>query len=379
MNVLITGGAGFIGSHTVDALLAQGHVVRVLDLLDPQIHGQDASFPRRGHAHIEYIKGDVRNVEDVTLALESVDAVYHFAALTGVGQSMYDIRNYVDVNCTGTATLLEAIVKRNRPIQRFILASSRAVYGEGTHRCEEHGSIFPHMRKREDLNEGNFDYLCPLCGKQLLARPTAEERPLNPVSVYAWTKKQQEEYCRYAADTFGLSVTILRYFNVYGSRQSLKNPYTGLISIFFSRMMAHQPIFLYEHGKPSRDFVHVSDVVEANVLALNANIKSPACINVGTGQERSITDIANALAEACGVAPDFKDTEDYRVGDIRSCFADLNRAKQLLCYQPRVTLEAGMREFCDWARHQESVDLYEKTVDELERHGLFGRGKKQVG
>jgi len=372
-NVLITGGAGFIGSHTADALIRDGHSVRILDMLDPQIHSGRSDFPSYLNPAVECLRGDVRDEEDVRQALAGVDAVYHFAALTGVGQSMYDIRDYVDTNCTGTATLLEVLVKEKQPLKSFVLASSRAVYGEGTHECPVHGIVYPPLRNRDDLEQGRFDVHCQQCGNVVHAVPTAEDRPMAPISVYAWTKKQQEEFCQYAGQTFGLPVTILRYFNVYGSRQSLSNPYTGVVSIFFSRIMNGQPIYMYEHGLPGRDFVHVSDVVRANLLALEADVEPGTCINVGAASEHTIADIARTLGDACGSVPDIQDRGEFRIGDIRSCYADISRAGQLLGYRPEITLEQGMREFAEWARDQETTDLYQQTVDELQRYNLFGR------
>lgn len=374
-SILITGGAGFIGSHTADALIEAGHEVRVLDTLDAQVHGSIDRFPEYMHKDVECIRGDVRDFNDVTRALEGVDAVYHFAAQTGVGQSMYDIRAYVDSNVTGTATLLEVIVKTDTSLQALVLASSRAVYGEGTHACPVHGSICPEPRQRKDMEQGEFDIFCPQCRSVLSSLPTPEDRVLQPLSVYARTKLQQEELCQYAAQTFGLPVRILRYFNVYGSRQSLRNPYTGVVSIFFSRIMANQPIYLYEHGTPGRDFVHVSDVCRANLLALDRPVPAGMCINVGAGRENTIGEIADALGKACAVSPDTQDSGQFRVGDIHSCYADIDRARRVLGYEPGMSLEQGMREFSDWARQQESVDLYHQTVDELQRYNLFGQAR----
>ncbi len=371
-SILITGGAGFIGSHTADRLIHEGHTVRILDLLDPQIHGNQAGFPEYMHPSVECIQGDLRSVEDVTRALDGIDVVYHFAALTGVGQSMYDIQSYVDTNCTGTAALLEVIVKTGVNLKAFILASSRAVYGEGTHSCPKHGYVFPPPRKRDDMEQGKFDVFCPECGARLMAAATQEDRPLRPLSVYALTKQQQEELCRYASHTYGLPVRILRYFNVYGSRQSLSNPYTGVVSIFFSRLKAGKTISLYEHGTPGRDFVHVSDVVQANLLALEADIEPGTCINIGAAQEYSIAEIAKALAQVCSCTADMRDSGEFRVGDIHSCYADIDRARQLLGYVPKISLKEGMHEFADWAVGQVAVDLYQQTVDELERYNLFG-------
>ena len=371
--ILITGGAGFIGSHTADALIGQGHKVRILDILDPQIHGTTGMFPAYMNPEVECVQGDVRDVGQVTEALRDVDAVYHFAALTGVGQSMYDLTAYVHTNCTGTAALLEAILKRNRPIRRLVLASSRAVYGEGTHTCPVHGTVYPGMRAREDMERGEFAATCPVCGTAASPVATAEDRPLEPISVYGWTKKQQEEQCQYVAKTFGMPVTMLRYFNVYGSRQSLKNPYTGVVSIFYSRILADQPIYVYERGTPGRDFVHISDVVRANLAALERDTAPGTSINVGSGQRHSILDVAGTLAKVIGKQAKLEDRGEFRVGDIHFCYADQTRARQLLGIEPQVSLEAGLQEFVAWARNQQSVDLYQQTVDELQRHGLFGK------
>jgi dTDP-L-rhamnose 4-epimerase len=376
--VLVTGGAGFIGSHTADALIKQGHRVRVLDLLDPQVHAGTNDFPAYLDPSVERLQGDVRNPEDVSRSLDGVEVVYHFAALTGVGQSMYELRKYVDTNCTGTATVLEAIVRRRRPLKKFILASSRAVYGEGTYQCPVCGPVFPPVRQREDMEQGRFAISCPTCRKEVRAIPTREDRLLRPISVYGWTKQQQEELCRQVAQTFNIPIICLRYFNVYGSRQSLKNPYTGVLSVFFSRLTAGQPISLYEHGQAGRDFVHVSDVVQANILAAGANVEPGTCLNVGSGREVTIAEVATLLARACGRIPEFQDRGEFRVGDIRSCFADLERTRRLLGYMPRVSLEEGVSEFVKWARGQESADLYEQTVTELQRHGLFGGNPSQT-
>lgn len=371
--ILITGGAGFIGSHTADALHRDGHRVRLLDCLDPQIHGAHARFPDWLSSRVECLHGDVCNPSDLDRALDGVDAVCHFAALTGVGQSMYDLGAYYRTNVTGTSVLLETLLKRQQRLSRLVLASSRAVYGEGAHSCPNHGSVHPAMRKREDLERGLFGVFCPLCGSELTALPTCEDSSLSPASVYAWTKKHQEDLCLYAAQAFGMPVTILRYFNVYGSRQSLNNPYTGIVSIFYSRLLSGQPISIYERGEPTRDFVHVSDVVQANVLALRTPALPGSRFNVGSGMAHRIPHVANALSEACARPARLVDRGEFRVGDIHSCFADISRARNVLGYAPRMGLREGLAEFACWARGQVSTDLYQHTVDELRRHGLFGQ------
>lgn len=374
--ILITGGAGFIGSHTADALVAVGHRVKVLDILDPQVHGNSQSFPSYMHPAVECIRGDVTNLSDVMAALEGVDVVYHMAALTGVGQSMYDMANYVRVNCTGTAVLIEAILRSGCKLKRFVLSSSRAVYGEGTHRCEGHGDVFSAVRQRDAMEAGRFGVYCPDCGEETTVVATIEARPLNPVSVYAYTKKHQEELCEFASKTFQLPVTILRYFNVYGSRQSLLNPYTGIVSIFYSRIMAGKAVSLYEHGNPVRDFVHIEDVVQANLKAVNDVIPSGSKFNVGSGVPVTVLDVVNAIGELSGGRVEMIDRGEFRIGDIHACYADLSESIQRLGYQPKKFLMDGMKEFVSWAKTQPSLDLYEKSVEALKAHDLFGQAKQ---
>jgi dTDP-L-rhamnose 4-epimerase len=370
--VLVTGGAGFIGSHTANALLARGHSVRVLDVLDPQVHGSEPRFPESLPADVECLRGDVRNPDDVGRALRGVDIVFHLAARTGVGQSMYDVRDYVDVNCTGTATVLEGLAKSRRDIQRLVLSSSRAVYGEGTHRCPAHGEVHPDARPRERLEQGRFEVLCPVCSAEVMSVPTAEDRPLKPVSIYGATKKHQEELCTQVAVTYGIPLTILRYFNVYGSGQCLGNPYSGVLSIFYSQLRTRQPIALYERGEARRDFVHVSDVVAANLGAMDADVTPSTAVNIGSGAMTAIRDVVNAIGTVTGQRPEARETTQFRVGDIHACVADVRRAAELLGFVPRVDLESGIREFLRWAEGEEPRNLYQKSVSELNRYGLFG-------
>lgn len=375
--VLITGGAGFIGSHTADALVRTGRHVRILDLLDPQIHGPGGCFPAYMNPAVECIRGDVRDPAAVAHALDGVDEVLHLASLTGVGQSMYDIRSYADTNVLGTVTLLETIVRKRPDLRRIVLSSSRAIYGEGACACPQHGYVEPAPRSRARLEAGLFGIPCPHCGADLEPLPTTETKTAAPISVYALTKREQEDYCRYVAQTFGLPVVMLRYFNVFGSRQSLQNPYTGIVSIFYARLQAGRPISVYERGLPLRDFVHVSDVVRANLLALDAAVAPGAVYNVGSGERCTVGDIASLLAAALGVEADLQDLGEFRVGDIYACVADLERSRRELGYAPQTSLADGMKEFVAWAKTQDAADRYAEAVAELQRHQLMGRAQAE--
>lgn len=378
MLVLITGGAGFIGSHTAGLLVRAGHRVRILDRLDPQIHGAQPCFPAWLPSEAETMHGDVRSPADLDRALDGVEAVFHLAALTGVGQSMYDLADYSGTNVTGTALLLERILKRKQRIQRLVLASSRAVYGEGLHRCSMHGDFHPEPRERTALAAGRFEITCPRCSGVAGPFATPEACAARPLSMYAWTKYEQEAYCRFAAQAHSLPVTILRYFNVYGPRQSLQNPYTGIVSIFYARLLSGAPISLYEGGLAVRDFVHVEDVARANLLALAPRLPAGATFNVGSGQSITVRKLAEALAQACGRTARFEDRGEYRVGDVRACFADLSRSQAELGFVPRITLQDGLAGFADWAARQQVEDRYELAVAELRSHGLFGRAERQA-
>ena len=373
MNILVTGGAGFIGSHTCDMLANAGHTVRILDCLDPQIHGPHGAFPAGLAPGIERMRGDVCSMDDCLAAVEGIDAVLHLASRTGVGQSMTDVADYVETNVRGTATLIEAVTKSRARLRRFVLASSRAVYGEGLFECARHGRMHPDVRDRARLLAGRFDMPCPVCDRAMQPVPTPESCDSKPLSAYAWTKRHQEDLCQWAVSTFDIPTVILRYFNVYGSGQSLQNPYTGVVSIFYSRLKAGRSLSLYERGLPLRDFVHVQDVARANLLALEGKDAAGGCFNIGSGQPRTIADIAQALGRQIGMETvPFEDRGEFRVGDVFACVADLERAAAQLGYRPTVDLDEGMREFAAWAAGQDATDGYDKTVAELSQYGLFG-------
>ncbi len=352
MKILITGGAGFIGSHTADALLAHGHQVRVLDCLLVDVHGAAAQRPAYLHPAVELIQGDLCDPVAVSAALVGVEAVYHFAARTGVGQSMEEADTYQQTNVAGTALLLAQLRQQKIPLRRFILASSRAIYGEGAYRTADGKLINAGPRRPQALQSGCFAAVDRQTGRPLQAQPTPEILAPCPVSVYAETKWQQEELVQQAVQAWQLPAVILRYFNVYGSRQSLCNPYSGLVAHFYERLRTNQPLLLYEKGTPRRDFVHVSDVVCANLLALNPALPAGLCLNIGSGQCYSLHELATTLTAVTGLNSPLQPTDYFRVGDIHTCYADLRCAQQWLSYRPQVDLYAGLAEFVTWAKQQ---------------------------
>jgi dTDP-L-rhamnose 4-epimerase len=335
VNILITGGAGFIGSHLADALIDAGHFVRALDALVPQVHGRPGVRPAYLHPAVELDVGDVRDAAAVSWALRDIDVVYHFAATVGVGQSMYEIANYASVNSLGTAVLLEALIQR--PVRRLVVASSMSVYGEGMQ--GQHG-----------------------------AEATPEDHPCDLRSVYALTKYDQERLCLTIGRAYGIPTTALRFFNVYGPRQALSNPYTGVIAIFASRLLSNLPPLIYEDGLQSRDFVSVYDVTSACVLALT----SPATgvFNVGTGRAFTVLDIAEVLAKVLGKTVQPIITGQRRAGDVRHCFADIRAARDQLGYKPCVPLYEGLEDLAAWLREQGPVGAVQDADAELAKRGL---------
>ena len=340
--VLITGGAGFIGSHTADALLARGYRVRILDILDPQVHGPERKLPSWLDPRVEFVPGDVRCREDVAKAVDGVDAIFHFAAQTGVGQSMYEIYGYCDVNVGGTAMLLDVLANSPNRVRRIVLSSSRAVYGEGAYDCACCGTVFPPLRSRESLERHEWGITCPACSGELHPVPTTEDKQPAPISVYAETKRSQEELVRLFSASYGIPSVILRYFNVYGTRQALANPYTGIGAIFATRALAGQQIAIYEDGLQGRDFVNVRDVVSANLLALENERAAGGLFNVGSGERLTVLDLARAVCRELGRPEDFAWSGQFRVGDIRDCYADLSLSRSLLGFEPQVSFAGAM-------------------------------------
>ena len=356
MRVLVTGGAGFIGSHLADDLLARGHRVRALDNLDPQVHGPGRRRPGYLARDVELIPGDVRDRAACDAALDGVDAVVHLAACVGVGQSMYELRRYTEVNNLGTATLLEAVVARHqrRPIRRLTVASSMSVYGEGLYRDADRRDVQDAGRRLDDLKAKRWE------------PADADDRPLEPVatpeskatnlsSAYALQKFDQERLCLLIGNAYGIPAAAMRFFNTYGTRQALGNPYTGVLAIFAGRLLGGSPPMVYEDGRQRRDFVHVADVARCVRLALEADADAVAgqCFNVGSGTPRTVAEVAADVARVVG-RPDLAPVvaETYRVGDIRHCFADVSLARRVLDYEPQVAWEDGLAELAEWLAEQ---------------------------
>jgi dTDP-L-rhamnose 4-epimerase len=366
--VLVTGGAGFVGSHLVDALLREGHVVRVFDSLSPQVHPQ--GLPAYLAIDTQFVQGDMRDLDAVRSALTDIDVIYHKAAAVGVGQSMYEIAQYMGANTQGTANLLQAILDSKRQFEKLIVASSMSIYGEGKYRCDTHGEVAPPPRPLEQLKRKQWEALCPTCGAELNPVATDETKALQCTSIYALSKKDQEELCLLYGRTYGLPVVALRYFNIYGTRQALSNPYTGVAAIFAARLLNRNAPMVFEDGAQQRDFVSVHDIVRANLLALESAKADGMAINIGSGSPISIADVAKALAKSLGVDADAEITSKYRAGDIRHCFADITLARQVLGFEPQFQFADGIHELVEWLRSQSASDRVSDATQQLTAHGL---------
>jgi dTDP-L-rhamnose 4-epimerase len=380
---LVTGGAGFIGSHLVDHLLHQGYAVRVLDNLNPQIHGADPCRPDYFPDDAAFVFGDVRDRRALEHALRGVDTVFHLAAETGVGQSMYEAGSYARTNVVGTASLWDAIHAIGG-VERMVLASSRAVYGEGTYQCSACGRVRPEARSRERLAQGLWSPTCPGCGSSVQPVATSEEDETSPSSVYAVTKVSQEQMSFALGRSHGVRVVVLRFFNVYGSRQALSNPYTGILATFVARLRSGKPLLVYEDGEQLRDFVHVTDVARACELASRYDDRDFAVFNVGSGHPVTILQLAQKILELRGPASQkdhtgIRVTGHYRVGDIRDCYASIEKSRSELRYEPQVSLEDGLREFLSWAQSQPLVDQTDEAAGELYSAGLLGQAQAGRG
>lgn len=353
--VLVTGGAGFVGSHLVDALLARGDQVRIFDNLDAQVHGPERRKPAWLARDAQFVAGDMRDPDAVAGALRGVDAVYHLAAAVGVGQSMYQIADYTATNTLGTAYLLQALVDGKKELERLVVASSMSIYGEGRYARADGREPRSTRRSVEQLYQHDWE-LRDSDGVPLAPMPTDEEKVIDPTSIYALNKADQERMVLQVGSAYGIPSVALRFFNIFGPRQALSNPYTGVVAIFSARLMNGKAPLIFEDGEQSRDFVSVHDIVNALLLAGEAEGAVGGAFNIGSGRAVSVAEVAGTLAKILGVEVRPEITGRYRVGDIRHCFADISRAREAFGYSPTVSLEEGMKELVIWLQEQQVPD-----------------------
>ena len=382
--VLITGGAGFIGNAIIKKIYNDYEMV-VLDNFSPQIHGEhyeESYLYQNIKDKCTIIKGDVRSREDVVKALEGVDYIIHLAAETGTGQSMYEINRYTDVNIMGTSNLFDVMLKEKLTVKKFILASSRSVYGEGMYYCKVHGIVVPESRGIDDMKHGDFEVKCPVCGGEVELRLTTEECPLTPISYYAYTKLAQEKMLKVMCPILNIPYTIFRYQNVYGAGQSLSNPYTGILSIFSKLLLQNKALNIFEDGKESRDFIHVSDVAAITCNALENEATNYQYINVGSSEGVSVIQVAETLKRLYASDSEIKLSGDFRKGDIRHNIADMSRGRDLCGFVPAYTFEEGMEEFVAWVKEQDEENKLEKedgrfehSLEEMKATGMLILGE----
>lgn len=374
-NVLITGGAGFIGSNLALKLIEKGYQVTVLDNLSPQIHGDNPTETSPLYLSIKdkvkFIHGTVTSKSDWEEALKDQDAIVHYAAETGTGQSMYEVEKYVDVNINGTALMLNLLVNGSYNVKKVIVASSRSIYGEGKYISKELGAVYPTQRESIHMDQGDFEVKYPNSSALTLVG-TDEESKIHPSSVYGITKQNQEQMVLTVCPTVGIAGVAFRYQNVYGPGQSLKNPYTGILSIFSTQIKNGNNINIFEDGLESRDFVYIDDVVDATILGLEKEEANNQVFNVGTGVAKNVLTVANELVKNYGIDVSINVSGNYRLGDIRHNYADLTKINRLLGFSPKVSFEVGLKNFAEWVNTQEvQEDKYQKSIDEMKAKGLY--------
>jgi dTDP-L-rhamnose 4-epimerase len=373
MNILVTGGAGFIGSHVVRRLLREGCDVAVLDNFSAQVHGGEQELAKDLARDVELLRGDVRDRDLVSRALANRDVVLHLAAETGTGQSMYEIAKYQDVNIGGTAVIVDLLIngKANR-VRKMIIASSRAIYGEGKYRCADHGVVYPGPRELDRLRNGQYELCCPICKVACVPEATSEDSPIRPLSFYGLTKQVQEEMVFMLARARGFAAYALRYQNVYGPGQSLRNPYTGILAIFSNLALANASIQIFEDGEESRDLVFVDDAIEATWRCIAASSNAVESFNVGTGERTSVLQVAKEIVEILGSSAKISITGVFRQGDVRHNFADLTKIRQTLGFTPQTHFQEGLRRFLAWAGLEEhSPARYELSLQEMRDRGVL--------
>ena len=372
--ILVTGGAGFIGSHLVDKLIDElGLEVTVFDILEEQVHGKNKKPPDYLNSNAHFIQGSVTNYEKLKELVLNHDVVFHLAAMVGVGQSMYQIQKYIEHNILGTSNLLDIIANCEHNIKKLVIASSNTVYGEGKSKCSKCGVIFPKLRTFKQLKNKDWEIHCPKCSSKVKPLLTDEETPFNSSSIYALTKQAQEQTGLLIGDTYGIDTTVLRFFLVYGPRQALSNPYTGVCSIFSSRLFNNKPPIIFEDGLQSRDFVNVKDVCQALTLSMNKIEANGEIFNVASGEPITINEVANIITKK--INPNLKPiySKEYRIGDIRHCLADISKIKTKLGYTPTVSFKKGINDVIEWIKPQIGTitDDSQKAINELKEKGLL--------
>lgn len=373
--IVITGGAGFIGQKLSMELLKKGYMVTIIDNLDVQVHGNTFHWISPILKNIRFVQGNILDNHTLEMALENQDYLVHLAAHTATGQSMYNIYEDVNVNVLGTAKILDYLVNHSHKIQKIVVASSRAVYGEGAYHCVNCGKISKPIRENEKLEKGLFELYCPHCGIKLIPLPTNENDILNPISIYGASKMAIENMVLLSAKAAQIPTTILRYQNVYGEGQSLTNPYTGILSIFAMRLLNHKPLFIFEDGKESRDFIYIDDVVKATIAAIENNVADYQIYNIGTGIRTTILEVADLLIQKLGTNSIYQINKQYRIGDIRHNFADITKAKQELGFIPEIDLNKGLDKYIEWFNIQEvPKDELRESLKEMERKNMLRSG-----
>ncbi|MBI3619780.1 GDP-mannose 4,6-dehydratase [Candidatus Roizmanbacteria bacterium] len=370
MKVLVTGGAGFIGSFLTDELIRKGHRVTVFDNLEPQIHhGKKPSYL---NPKARFVKADITDPQPLDVVLRDIDIIFHEAAMIGVGQSMYQIGKYTKVNTYGTALLLDLVVNKHRNhIKKIIVAASMSEYGEGLYRCEKCGNIKPLLRKESQLEKQQWEVSCPNCNLILRPKPTPETTPLECNSIYALNKRDQEDMSLTIGKTYKIPTVALRYFNVYGPRQSLSNPYTGVAAIFISRIKAGKSPVVFEDGKQSRDFISVHDIVSANISVMADKRADYQTFNVGSGKKITITALADLILKTMKSKIPIRIENRFRKGDIRHCFANIKKITKTLGWSPKTSREQGMKELIDWSINADSKDFFDEARQILQQKGVL--------
>lgn len=374
-NILITGGAGFIGSNLSLRLIEKDYKVSVLDNLSPQIHGEDSEKSELYQSiknKVKFIKGSVLSYDDWKTALNDIDVVVHMAAETGTGQSMYEIEKYTDVNIKGTSIFLDILANEKHSVKKLIIASSRSIYGEGKYQCTEHGIVYPTERQDADMAQQDFNVKCPICANNVTLLATDEVSKIHPTSIYGITKQVQEQMFMAMGKTLGIPTVAFRYQNVYGAGQSLSNPYTGILSIFSTRIKNNNDITIFEDGKESRDFIYIDDIVDATILGIENDTANYEVFNVGSGEAIDVLHVAKTLKEAYQSDSKIHISGNYRLGDIRHNYADLSKVKEKLSFAPKVNFKEGIQRFTQWVNTQEIMkDLYENSIQEMQQKGLY--------